>query len=172
MCNRPHICSADLIIERRNSKQGCCGAARSALAGERMTVKEEQQIRERAYSIWEQEGRPHGRDRDHRLRAEAEIAAEKSRDRPTAATEIAEIPARSSGVMVEQFPGDTGKRAQQHLRDNGPGGITTARKAAEALFKAKPKLPEELTWEGSAPARKPRVLPIVPAAPARDEELE
>ena len=78
MCNRPHICSADLIIERRNSKQGCCGAARSALAGERMTVEEEQQIRERAYSIWEQEGRPHGREMDHRLRAEAEVAAARS----------------------------------------------------------------------------------------------
>jgi hypothetical protein len=137
-----------------------------------MTVEEEQQLRERAYSIWEQEGRPHGRDLDHRLRAEAEIAAERSRGRPTAATETAEIPARSSGVMVEQFPGDIGKRSQQHLRDNGPGGITTARKAAEALFAARPKFPEELTREGSAPARKPRVLPIVPAARAHDEELE
>src|SRR5437868_11039500 len=79
MCNRPHICSADLMIERRNSRQGCCEAARSALAGERMTVGEEQRIRERAYSIWEQEGRPHGRDLDHRLRAEAKIAAERGR---------------------------------------------------------------------------------------------
>jgi len=137
-----------------------------------MTVEEEQQLRERAYSIWEQEGRPHGRDLDHRLRAEAEIAAEKSRGCPTAATETAEIPARSSGVMVEQFPGDTGKRSQQHLRDDGRGGITTARKAAEALFTARPKFPEELTREASAPARKPRVLPIVPAARAHDEELE
>lgn len=33
----------------------------------------EQQIRERAYAIWEEEGRPDGRDLDHWHRAEAEI---------------------------------------------------------------------------------------------------
>jgi hypothetical protein len=137
-----------------------------------MTAEEEQQLRERAYSIWEQEGRPHGRDLEHRRRAEAEIAAERSRGRLRAATEMIEAPARSSGVMVEQFPGDTGKRSQHDLRDDQREGITIARKAAEALFTARPKVPEELTPEGSAPARKPRVLPIVPAAPGRDEELE
>ena len=34
----------------------------------------EQAIRERAYRIWEQEGRPHGKHLDHWLRAEAEVA--------------------------------------------------------------------------------------------------
>src|SRR5205823_14597195 len=95
-------------------------------------------------------------------------AAERSRGRPTAATETAEIAARSSGVMVEQFPGDTGTRFQQRLRDDRREGITTARKAAEALFRATPTGAEESTPEGSAPARKPRVLPIVQAAPADD----
>jgi len=33
----------------------------------------EQAIRERAYAIWEEEGRPGGRHLDHWLRAEAEI---------------------------------------------------------------------------------------------------
>jgi Protein of unknown function (DUF2934) len=33
----------------------------------------EQVIRERAYAIWEEEGRPRGRDLDHWLRAETEI---------------------------------------------------------------------------------------------------
>ena len=33
----------------------------------------EQAIRERAYAIWEEEGRPDGKDLDHWLRAEAEI---------------------------------------------------------------------------------------------------
>lgn len=36
----------------------------------------EHRIRERAYAIWEQEGRPAGKDLDHWLRAEAEIAAD------------------------------------------------------------------------------------------------
>ena len=35
-----------------------------------------QQIAERAYALWEQEGRSHGCDVDHWLRAEAEIAAD------------------------------------------------------------------------------------------------
>ena len=30
----------------------------------------------RSYSIWENEGRPHGRDMDHWLQAEAELATE------------------------------------------------------------------------------------------------
>jgi len=34
----------------------------------------EQAIRERAYAIWEEEGRPEGRHVDHWLRAEAEIS--------------------------------------------------------------------------------------------------
>ena len=36
----------------------------------------EHRIRERAYAIWEEEDRPEGNDREHWLRAEAEIAAE------------------------------------------------------------------------------------------------
>ena len=36
----------------------------------------EHRIRERAYAIWEEEGRPEGKDREYWLRAEAEIAAE------------------------------------------------------------------------------------------------
>jgi hypothetical protein len=40
-----------------------------------MPDEREQAIRERAYAIWEQEGRPDGQDLDHWLRAEAEIIA-------------------------------------------------------------------------------------------------
>lgn len=35
----------------------------------------EQAIRERAYAIWEEEGRPDGRDLDHWRRAEQEISS-------------------------------------------------------------------------------------------------
>ena len=41
------------------------------MAGER-----EQRIRDRAYTIWEAEGSLDGKDLEHWLRAEAEIAAE------------------------------------------------------------------------------------------------
>lgn len=40
------------------------------------TASREQQIRERAYAIWEGEGRPADRAEAHWLRAEAEIARE------------------------------------------------------------------------------------------------
>ena len=38
------------------------------------------EIAQRAYAIWEREGRPHGRDYDHWLKAEREIET----DQPTA----------------------------------------------------------------------------------------
>src|SRR6516164_8793545 len=38
-------------------------------------TKHEAKIRKRAYELWEQDGRPHLRDHDHWLRAEAELAA-------------------------------------------------------------------------------------------------
>ena len=41
-------------------------------SGDGQSGKEEA-IRERAYAIWEEEGRPEGHHLDHRLRAEAEI---------------------------------------------------------------------------------------------------
>jgi hypothetical protein len=56
-----------------------------------------QKIRQRAYEIWEREGRPHGRDRIHWLRAEAEIrdlrppmaAPSTAKQKPGAATRTA-----------------------------------------------------------------------------------
>jgi hypothetical protein len=112
-----------------------------------MTSEEEQQIRERAYSIWEQEGRPHGRDVDHRLRAEAEIAAERSRGGATA--------------QQHRFRGDDHERLA---------------KAAEALFKPNRQVTEQTIREGAAPtgksARKPRILPILPKPSVHHEELE
>src|ERR1700693_1247896 len=42
-------------------------------------------IRERAYSIWDEEGRPHGKHLDHWLRAESEIL-------PQAKVEMAALP--------------------------------------------------------------------------------
>jgi hypothetical protein len=46
-------------------------------SGDGQSAKE-QAIRERAYVIWEEEGRPEGRHLDHWLRAEAEITLSSS----------------------------------------------------------------------------------------------
>jgi hypothetical protein len=105
-----------------------------------MTAEEEEQIRERAYSIWEQEGRPHGRDVDHRLRAEAEIAGERSR----------------GGITAHQH----------QVRGDDRERLT---KAAEALFTPNRQVTEQSIREGAAQTggsvRKPRVLAISPPAP-------
>jgi hypothetical protein len=45
----------------------------AAIASGDGQIANEQAIRERAYAIWEEEGRPEGRHLDHWLRAEAEI---------------------------------------------------------------------------------------------------
>jgi hypothetical protein len=42
-----------------------------------MSGERERNIRERAYAIWEQEGRPDGKSVDHWLQAEAEIGNDK-----------------------------------------------------------------------------------------------
>ncbi len=51
------------------------------------------EIQRRAYEIWEREGRPSGRDFDHWLAAEAELAAERAQAPPAGAPAEAE-PAR------------------------------------------------------------------------------
>lgn len=38
----------------------------------------EERIRERAYEIWEREGRPEGKSVDHWLQAEAEVSADET----------------------------------------------------------------------------------------------
>lgn len=43
-----------------------------------MTTPDEDSIRRRAYAIWEREGRPHGRDRDHWLQAQWELTGEEA----------------------------------------------------------------------------------------------
>jgi hypothetical protein len=51
-------------------------------------MADEKAIKERAYHIWENEGRPHGRDREHWERASREIEAE-AKKRPRKATTVA-----------------------------------------------------------------------------------
>ena len=108
-----------------------------------MTAEEEQRIRDRAYSIWEQEGRPHGRDLDHRLRAEAEIAAERAR-------------------------GGGGTAHQPDVCGDDRERLT---KAAEALFTPKQSTKRGTATAGKS-VHKPRVLPSLPKTPVHREEME
>ena len=61
-----------------------------------MTIdnKATSEIQTRAYQIWEQEGRPDGRDIDHWLRAESELSAPSCGRRTKPGTTAAKRPAQ------------------------------------------------------------------------------
>jgi len=63
-------------------------------------VQQEHTIRERAYAIWEQEGRPDGREWDHWTRAAVEIG---STGVATAAAKPADQPARGKSAAKGKF---------------------------------------------------------------------
>jgi DUF2934 family protein len=52
-------------------------------------------IARRAYALWEKEGRPHGRDRDHWSRAERELDSELALAAAGEPAESAKTPART-----------------------------------------------------------------------------
>lgn len=76
----------------------------------------------RAYSIWEEEGRPHGRDRAHWERAEQELA-------PADATSTGDVP---SEMTPAPAPKKTRARKSPAAGDVAPKP-TRARKAAAAV---------------------------------------
>jgi hypothetical protein len=73
-----------------------------------MTAEEERRIRERAYAIWEQEGRPHGRDLDHRLRAEAEIAAQSVAGTPDPSDDRERLTKAAEALFTPKQPTERG----------------------------------------------------------------
>lgn len=77
-----------------------------------MDRDEEKLIRERAYEIWEREGRPAGRSEEHWRQAAAEIAAvaEKPSSAPPPAPDPASAPRRSRPVPRRQGNGATSGR--------------------------------------------------------------
>jgi hypothetical protein len=73
-----------------------------------------QRIRERSYQIWEQEGRPEGRDLDHWLQAERELAGETTLDFEFKQLMHAFRNGIISETTVEQVMIDLEKRAQSN----------------------------------------------------------
>ena len=69
------------------------------MAARRTTGNTEQAIRERAYYLWEQEGRPHGRDIEYWSRAAAEAEAKPKRARAAAATAEA-VPTKTAPMKA------------------------------------------------------------------------
>jgi len=65
----------------------------------RTSASTEHAIRERAYYLWEQDGRPHGRDIEFWNRAAAEAVAKPKRARAAAATAKA-VPVKTAPVKA------------------------------------------------------------------------
>jgi DUF2934 family protein len=51
-----------------------------------------ERVRQRAYELWEQEGRPDGKEEEHWRRADAEIACEEAPSAPTTSEELGRAP--------------------------------------------------------------------------------
>jgi Protein of unknown function (DUF2934) len=65
----------------------------------------ESKVRERAYGFWEAEGRLHGRDVEHWLRAETELSLpKKPRVRKTVATKGSEVPRTAKPTRTKRKP--------------------------------------------------------------------
>lgn len=77
-----------------------------------MQAGKQERIRERAYQIWEREGRPHGKESTHWHQAESEEAAERRTAKPAAkrASRKASAPSRSDGATAPK--GATTKRSR------------------------------------------------------------
>ena len=60
-----------------------------------------QAIRERAYALWEEDGRPDGKELEHWLRAQTEVA-EKSSDVGDGARKFVESPAKARAPVARK----------------------------------------------------------------------
>ena len=80
-----------------------------------MTRDRRNEIADRAYDIWEREGRPHGKALDHWLRAETELQGARQEAAPLAQTSHQPEPPR------EQAPAKrSGPRARRRMRTGQP----------------------------------------------------
>lgn len=72
-----------------------------------MTPKKEDQIRRRAYELWQAEGQPHGHDVEHWQKAESELS--KKRKPAGNDTEMTSAPNRKATPKTDPVPRKAGK---------------------------------------------------------------
>ncbi|MBW9054989.1 DUF2934 domain-containing protein [Rhizobium mesosinicum] len=65
-----------------------------------MTNRTENRVRERAYAIWEKEGRPEGQDRRHWKEAEVELRGETTKVNEQARKQIEETETATGAIGV------------------------------------------------------------------------
>jgi hypothetical protein len=88
-----------------------------------------EQVRQRAYALWEEEGRPEGREQDHWQRAEEELGQDGKQEGEGLATDGAydELSAAGGGLASGLQPGGTtpGGGAGAGAGSLGTGGGST-----------------------------------------------
>jgi hypothetical protein len=94
----------------------------------------EERIRERAHQLWEQEGRPDGRDADHWERAAREVDAE-DRSLDVGTTPAKTAPPASGGLASGLQPGGTvpGGSPGASTGSIGTGGGSTGGSASGSV---------------------------------------
>lgn len=92
-----------------------------------MPKTREERVRERAYEIWEREGRMHGCDPEHWRRAEAEIDAE---ERRTTSTESASAQIAADAGATTAGPTDSEETDAAPVRSRPAGARKNGIKAA------------------------------------------
>ncbi len=106
-----------------------------------MSPDREEKIRQRAYELWEAEGRPEGRQAEHWQRAAREIEAEEGGGAGVDANEKADPTdetAESSGLSSSLQPGGTTPGASPATTEGsiGTGGGSTAKRGTGTAKRA------------------------------------
>jgi len=108
-----------------------------------MQAKEDK-IRERAHAIWERDGRPSGRDREHWEQAAREIEAETAGGKPAATTKPARIgtkatkPESESNGAKGADGGSAPVKSGMGMPERGPASFADAGKAKTPSATTKP----------------------------------
>lgn len=122
-----------------------------------METDVQKRIRERAYAIWLEEGCPHGRDTEHWLRAEGDIAGSLTETAPVAlaAAPEAEPPAKPKRARSATTVAKTEPAAKAPARKPAAKKATTPAtpmKATDKAEPAEPKTPRPRRKTSTAPA--------------------
>ena len=98
-----------------------------------------QLVRERAYALWESEGRPAGREVEHWLRAEAELAPAAPRRRSAAGPHAASGEGRTRGAKRSaaksapvESPAEKGTAGRREAVDESAGERGAAKRASDS----------------------------------------
>jgi len=87
-------------------------------------------IRQRAYEIWEAEGRPHGKEHEHWRRAEQEVAHREAAAAAAGSTAATTAPRRSRGQPPSGSAGDSAAPR------TAPGGTALPRRGRRPISKS------------------------------------